>query len=102
MDAHITQALQLAASLLGGVLMLAAFLLLWWKSHSEWLLIALVAGGASLLFRIVFAVVPAMISSAPMLLLIWPAMGLLMAIGLLGYAIVESNRRAEPPAGKTA
>ncbi|MEO8742875.1 MAG: hypothetical protein ABI365_06750 [Lysobacteraceae bacterium] len=92
MDSHIMIFLQSAASILGGVMVFAALLLLWRKSQSEWLLLALAAKGASLLCSVAFWAVPSILSSTPIVLLIWPITGLLMAIGLLGYAVVESKR----------
>ena len=94
MDEHVMQILQMAASVLSGAIVLAALILLWWKSHSPWLLIAIMAAGISLLFRLAFAVAPIALSATPIMFLVWPATGLLMASGLLGYAVVESNRRS--------
>ena len=95
MDPQSMQILQLSASVLSGLLVLAALFLLWWKSHSPWLLVAIMAAGISLLFRLAFAVAPAALNSTPLLLLVWPLTGLVMAGGLLGYAVVESGRRSQ-------
>jgi hypothetical protein len=94
MDQHVVQVVQMAASVLSGVIVFAALLLLWWKSYSQWLLMALLGAGVSLLFRLAFAVAPGALNANPMMLLVWPFTGLLVAAGLLGYAVVESNRRA--------
>lgn len=93
MDQHVMQILQMAASVLSGILVIAALILLWWKSHSPSLLIAILAAAISLLFRLAFVVAPAVLSATPVLLLVWPVTGLVVAAGLLGYAVVESNRR---------
>ena len=94
MDMHMTQMLQMATSVLSGVLIMAALALLWSKSHSSWLLLALAGAGASLLFRLAIAVVPSLYTANGMMLpLIWSATALMVAAGLLGYAIDESNRR---------
>jgi hypothetical protein len=92
MDQHVMQVVQAAASVLSGVLVFAALYLLWWKSYSPWLLIALLGSGISLLFRIAFAVAPGTLGATPILVLVWPVTGLMVATGLLGYAVVEANR----------
>jgi hypothetical protein len=93
MDQHVMQVVQMAASVLSGVIVFAALILLWWKSHSPWLLVAVLAEGISLLFRLAFAAAPAVLGTTPMVVLVWPVTGLLVAAGLLGYAVAESNRR---------
>jgi len=92
MDQHVMQVVQMAASVLSGVIVFAALLLLWWKSYSPWLLMALLGAGVSLLFRLASAVAPGALNANPMMLLVWPCTGLLVAAGLLGYAVVEANR----------
>ncbi len=93
MDQHMMQTLQASCSVLGAVLVLAALVLLWWKSHSPWLLLAVAAEGISLLFRLAFAVAASVMSASSILMLILPMTGLLVAAGLLGYAVDASNRR---------
>ncbi len=92
MDNHIMLLLNAMASVLSGAMIIAALLLLWRKSNSEWLLLALVAESGSVLCRIALFVVPTVLNTKPILLLIWPVTGVLLAVGLLGYAVVESNR----------
>jgi hypothetical protein len=92
MDQHVLEVVQKAASVLSGVVVFAALLLLWWKSYSPWLLMALLGEGVSLLFRLAFAVAPGALSANPMMLLVWPFTGLLVAAGLLGYAVIEASR----------
>jgi hypothetical protein len=93
MDAHLTQMLQMAAGVLGSILIMAALALLWSKSHSSWLLIALAGAGASLLLRLVVSVMPTLLSQAQMIPLVWSAAALLEAAGFLGYALEQTNRR---------
>ena len=94
MDQRLMQILQVSAGVLAGLIMLAALLLLWWRSHSPWLLLAVTAEGVSLLFRLAFAVAASAITATPILPLIWAMTALLMAAGLLGYAVDASNRRS--------
>jgi hypothetical protein len=92
MDQHVMQVLQMAASVLSGVMVFGALYLLWWRSYSPWLLIALLGSGISLLFRLAFAVASGALGGSPMLVLVWPVTGLMVATGLLGYAVAEANR----------
>jgi hypothetical protein len=94
MDQHAMQILQVAGSVLSGVIVLAALILLWLKSQSPWLLVAVMAEGISLLFRLAYSVAAAVFATTPMIVLVWPITGLLVAAGLLGYAVAESNRRS--------
>jgi len=93
MDQHLTQILQMASGVLGGLIMLAALVLLWWKSHSPWLLLAVAGEAVSLLFRLAYSVAAGALASIPMLLMFWALAGLLTAAGVLGYAIDESSKR---------
>ena len=92
MDQHVMLIVQSAASVFTGILMLVALFLLWSKSKSTWLLLALAGISISLLFRLAYAVVPTFLSIAPMMPLLWSVTGLLVAAGLLGYALDESKR----------
>jgi hypothetical protein len=94
MDQPAMQILQEAGSVLSGVIVLAALILLWLKSQSPWLLVAVMAEGISLLFRLAYSVAAAVFATTPMIVLVWPITGLLVAAGLLGYAVAESNRRS--------
>jgi hypothetical protein len=85
--------LQMAASVLGGLLIALALFVLWSKTQSGWLLLALAGEAVSLLFRIAVAVVPTLLGSNPMFPLVWSVTGLLLAAGLLGYAFDEPKRR---------
>lgn len=93
MDQHMMFTVQAMASVLSGVLVIVALFLLWSKSQSTWLLLALLGEGVSLLLRFAVAVAPAILGSIPMMPLIWSITGLLVAAGLLGFALEISNRK---------
>ena len=93
MDPHAMLMLQAVASVFGGILILVALFVLWNKSQSPWLLLALVGEGVSVLFRLAFSVAPTVLGAIPMIPLVWSITGLLVAAGLLGYALDESKRR---------
>jgi hypothetical protein len=94
MDQHAMFTVQAMASVLSSVLVLVALFLLWSKSQSTWLLLALLGEGISLLLRFALAVAPAALSAIPMMPLIWSVTGLLVAAGLLGFALEASNRKS--------
>ena len=85
--------LQTAIGTLSGLMMLAALFLLWWKSKSPWLLGALLAEGLGFVMRIVVTVAPMVMSELPLLGIVWTGAYLLMALGLLGYALTETMQR---------
>ena len=93
MDQHAMFTVQAMASVLSGVLMLVALFLLWSKAQSTWLLLALLGEAVSLLLRFAVAVAPSVLGGIPMMPLIWSITGLLVAAGLLGYALEASNRK---------
>ena len=84
---------QSAVSLLTTLMVMAALLLLWWTSRSPWLLLSLAAEVISLVFRLALVVVPESLSRMPVLYQAWSFCGVLMAVGLLGYAVMASTRR---------
>src|SRR5476649_494172 len=94
MDQHLMQILEATASVPSALIVLAALVLLWWKSHSPWLLLAIAAEGLSLLFRLAFTVAPTVMTATPILLVVWPFTGLLVAAGLFGYALEQANRQS--------
>jgi len=94
MDQHAMLTVLAIASVLSSVLILVALFLLWSKSQSSWLLLALLGEGVSLLFRFALAVAPAVLGAIPMMPLIWSITGLLVAAGLLGFALEVSKRQA--------
>jgi len=91
MDQHVMITVQAMASVLSGVLVLAALFLLWSKSQSSWLLLALLGEGVSLLLRLAVAVAPAVLGAIPMMPLVWSVAALLVAAGLLGFALEVAN-----------
>ena len=93
MDQHVMLTVQAMASVLSGVLVLAALFLLWSKSQSSWLLLALLGEAVSLLLRFAVAVAPAVLGGISMMPLIWSVAALLVAAGLLGFALEVSNRK---------
>ncbi len=84
---------QSAVSLLTTLMVMAALFLLWWTSRSSWLLLSLAAEVVSLVFRLALVVVPESLSRMPLLYQVWSFCGVLMAVGLLGYAVMASTRR---------
>ena len=94
MDAHLMQLVQATASLFAGILMIAGLFVLWSKTPSAWLLLALAGEGISMLFRLVYAVVPSMLAGMPAITLVWVATGLMVAAGVMGYALEQPGRRA--------
>jgi hypothetical protein len=85
---------QAAASVLSGALLAVAFFLLWSKSKSPWLLLALIATGVSLLFRLVYALGgSSLLGMTALFTLTWQATYLFVAAGLLGYALDETKKR---------
>jgi hypothetical protein len=93
MDQHAMLTILAVASVLSGVLILVALFLLWSKSQSTWLLLALLGEAISLLLRFAVAVAPAALGGIPMMPLIWSITGLLVAAGLLGFALEVANRK---------
>jgi hypothetical protein len=93
MEPRMMMLLQGTASTLGGVMIVVALFLLWTKSKSPWLLLALVAEGVSLLFRLVYMVGASLLGMTSLFALIWQAAGLFVAAGLLGYALDETRKR---------
>ncbi|HEY2345093.1 MAG TPA: hypothetical protein VGH80_04335 [Xanthomonadaceae bacterium] len=94
MDAHLMQVMQAATGLVGGLMMIVALFVLWNRSPSGWLLLALAGEGVSLLFRLAFSVVPGMLAGVPAILMVWQACALMVAAGLLGYALEAPAKRA--------
>jgi hypothetical protein len=87
--------LQQIAPIVISLIVIAALALLWRTSKSIWLLVAIVAELAGLVFRAAFSFAPDVARSMPMLLSLWTMSGLVFAVGLLGYAI-EQGQKARP------
>ncbi|HTA65965.1 MAG TPA: hypothetical protein VK753_10715 [Xanthomonadaceae bacterium] len=93
MDAHLMLLVQSAASLFAGIIMIAGLFVLWSKTPSGWLLLALAAEGISMVFRLAYAVVPSMLVGIPAFTMVWSATGLMVAAGVMGYALEQPGRR---------
>jgi hypothetical protein len=87
--------LQQIAPIVISLIVIAALALLWRTSKSIWLLVAIVAELAGLVFRAAFSFVPDLARSMPMLLSLWSLAALVFAVGLLGYAI-EQGQKVKP------
>lgn len=87
MDPYVSLIVQLSAIWLGAFLLLGALIVLWAKSHSPWILLALVGESASVLFRFVFSRASSGFGSFSVAELIPPITTLMLATGLLGYAL---------------
>jgi hypothetical protein len=87
--------LQQIAPVIISLIIIAALALLWRTSKSIWLLVAIVAELAGLVFRAAFSFAPDLTHSMPMLLSLWSIAALVFAVGLLGYAI-EQGQKARP------
>ena len=84
--------LQQVAPVVISLIVLAALALLWRGSKSIWLLVAIVAELAGLVFRGAFAFAPDLARSMPMLFTLWSLAALVFAVGLLGYAIEQGQK----------
>jgi uncharacterized membrane protein len=84
---------QALTGILSGVIVMAALAVLWSKSPSGWLLLALAGAAISMLFRLAFAIMPAMFSGSPNIALVWQVTSLMVAAGLLGYALEQPGRK---------
>lgn len=93
MNGELFQQVVAMLSGLGGVLVAVALFLLWRVSRSPWLIVALVAELISLGFRALMFVAPELMQSMPLLYSLWSLCAIITAIGLLGYAINETNTR---------
>jgi hypothetical protein len=84
--------LQQIAPVVISLIVIAALALLWRTSKSIWLLVAIVAELAGLVFRAAFSFAPDLARSMPMLLSLWSMAALVFAVGLLGYAIEQGQK----------
>ena len=86
--------LQTLIGLFGSAMVIAALFMLWSKHRSNWLLLALAGEGASLVFRGLVSLLPSLIGGgSQMIYLLWQAAGLMLAAGLLGYALEQTQRK---------
>ena len=95
MQSGLFSVLQTLAPIASSLMIVAALAMLWRRSRSVWLIVALAAELAGLLFRSVVAVAPGITQSTPMFFTIWTLCYLVFAAGLLGYAL-EVNQRSNP------
>ena len=90
-----TSLLQQVAPTVVSLMIIAALALLWRGSKSVWLLVAIVAELAGLVFRAAFSFAPDVARSMPLILTMWSLASFVFAVGLLGYA-VEQSQKAKP------
>jgi hypothetical protein len=85
--------LQQIAPIVIALIVIAALALLWRQSRSIWLIVAIAGELAGLVFRFAISVVPDLMRSMPMFLSLWSLTALVFAVGLLGYAIEQTQAR---------
>ena len=84
--------LQQIAPIVIALIVIAALALLWRSSKSIWLIVAIVAQLAGLVFRATISMVPDLARTMPMFLSLWSLSALVFAVGLLGYALEETQK----------
>jgi len=94
MQGGLMQGLQSLAPIVMALMVLAALALLWRRDRSVWLIVAIVAELAGLVFRGVLVVAPDFLRTAPMFYALWTLSSLVFAAALLGYAIEATQRRS--------
>jgi hypothetical protein len=85
--------LQSLAPILISVMVLAALAILWRKDRSVWLIVAIVAEVAGLVFRGVMFIASDVAQRMPVFFSLWTLSALVFAAGLLGYALEMNQRR---------
>jgi uncharacterized membrane protein YGL010W len=93
MPGGLIQAMQSLAPIVMAVMVLIALALLWRRDKSVWLIVAMIAEVAGLLFRGVLFVAPGLAQSTPLFFTVWTLSSLVFAAGLLGYAVETTQRR---------
>jgi hypothetical protein len=93
MAGGLIQGLQALAPIVMAVMVLIALALLWRRDHSVWLIVAMIAEVAGLLFRGALIVAPELAQSTPLFFTVWTLSSLVFAAGLLGYAVEATQRR---------
>lgn len=83
-------------SLLAQLTVLAALFLLWHRRRSPWLIVSFVGELASLALHLLSTLVPTPMTTFHGLLWAWSLAGIVMPIGLLGYAIDDTTRKNAP------
>jgi hypothetical protein len=93
MQGGLIQGLQSFAPIVMTVMVLIALALLWRRDHSVWLIVAMIAEVAGLLFRGALFLAPELAQSMPLFFTVWTLSSLVFAAGLLGYAVETTQRR---------
>ena len=92
--------LQQAAPTVISLIVIAALALLWRSSKSIWLVVAIAAELFGLVFRGLYAFMPDLARTIPMMYAVWSLSAFVFAVGLLGYAIEQNasdqSRKAKP------
>ena len=95
MQSGLFSLMQTLAPIASSLMIIAALAMLWRRSRSVWLIVALAAELAGLLFRSAIVIAPGIGQNAPMFFTIWTLCYLVLGAGLLGYAL-EVNQRSQP------
>ncbi|HEV7489871.1 MAG TPA: hypothetical protein VGO25_03635 [Rhodanobacteraceae bacterium] len=85
--------LQSLAPIAMSLMLLVALAILWRKDRSVWLIVAIVAELAGLLFRGVMFLAADAVQRTPVFFSLWTLSALVFAAGLLGYALEMNQRR---------
>jgi hypothetical protein len=93
MPGGLIQGLQSLAPSVAAVMVLLALGVLWRVDRSVWLIVAIVAEVAGLLFRGALFLAPGLAQSTPIFFAVWTLSSLVFATGLLAYALETSKRR---------
>ena len=93
MQGGLISGLQSLAPLAASIMVLAALTILWRKDRSIWLIVAIAAEVAGLLFRGVMFVASDVAQRTPVFFSLWTLSALVFAAGLLGYALEVNQRR---------
>jgi hypothetical protein len=93
MPGSLIQGLQSLAPIVMAVMVLIALALLWRRDHSVWLIVAMIAEVAGLLFRGALFFAPEVVQQTSLFFTVWTLSSLVFAAGLLGYAVETTQRR---------
>ena len=93
MEGGLMQGLQSLAPIAMALMVLAALVLLWRRDRSVWLIVAIAAELAGLVFRAALFVLPDVARTTPLFFTVWTLSSLVFAAGLLGYAIETTQKR---------
>jgi hypothetical protein len=93
MEGGLMQGLQSLAPIAMGLMVLGALVLLWRRDRSVWLIVAIAAELAGLVFRVALFALPDLARTTPLFFTVWMLSSLVFAAGLLGYAIETTQKR---------